>query len=400
MPSIRMAVVITHPIQHFAPLHRELATHEDIELKVFFCSDCGARTHFDRDFGVEYKWDIPLLDGYASDVLPGRANARWLGFTGWDNPSIPSALEGFQPDVVQVYGYSHRTMWRAVDWCRRNKVPVILHSDSNATAQRSLWKRLAKSVIVGSFYRRLDAAFFVGDNNYAYHIRYGLSRDRLFPSALPIDVKRLVESVGDASATRREIRHSLGIPDDAFVAIFSGKLTPRKSPMHLLGAIRTCSKRNLNVWALFIGEGSERPKMEEEIRASGFRKAVLTGFVNQSSIAKYYSASDVLVVPSAYDPHPLVVPEAGCFGLPVIASDRIGCIGKSDTARIGVNALVYPYGDMEQIAGCIHRLSSDPVLYDAMSKASVNIAVSQDVVPTAQKEREAAIQLAAMGCRR
>lgn len=397
-PSIRMAVVITHPIQHFAPLHREIAALGGVELKVFFCTDWGVQTSFDRDFGISYKWDIPLLDGYASEFLPGKENVRWLGFTGWDNPSIASALEGFQPDVVQVYGYSHRTMWRAVNWCHRRKVPVLLHSDSNASAQRSIPRRLAKSLIVGWFYRRLDGAFSVGDNNYAYHLRYGLSPDRLFPSALPIDVRRLVNSVGDVPLARREIRALHGIPEDAFVAVFSGKLSARKSPMHLLSAIRLCARRKVDVWALFVGEGSERPRMEEEIRGFGIRNAVLAGFVNQGSIGRYYAASDVLVIPSAYDPHPLVVPEAGCFGLPVIASDRIGCIGPSDTARIGANAFAFRYGDVEEIANCLIQLSNDIELYRAMSRSAREIASTQDILPTAIKEKEAATKLIAMGC--
>jgi len=394
-----MAVVITHPIQHYAPLHREIAALDGVELKVFFCADWGVHTFFDRDFGISYKWDIPLLDGYESDFLPGKEDVRWLGFIGWDNPSIASALEGFRPDVVQVYGYSNRTMWRAVNWCHRRRVPVILHSDSNASAQRSLWKRLAKAVIVGSFYRRLDGAFSVGNNNYDYHRRYGLSQDRLFASALPIDVKRLIGSVGDAAKARREIRELHNIPEDAFVAVFSGKLSARKSPLHLLDAVRLCSVRKLGIWALFVGEGSERPKMEQMIRAFGIRNAALAGFVNQGSIGKYYAASDVLVVPSAYDPHPLVVPEAGCFGLPVIASDRIGCIGESDTARIGVNAFAYPYGDVEKMSDYLIRLRTDLELYRTMSREAIAIAATQDIVLTAKKEKEAALRLIAMGCR-
>jgi glycosyltransferase involved in cell wall biosynthesis len=396
---IRIAIVISHPIQHFAPLHRKLASLTDVELKVFFCADWGARPHLDPDFGIEVKWDIPLLDGYAWEFLPGKQDVNWLGFRGCDNPSISSALDGYRPDVVQVVGYAHRTMWRTVGWCRKNRIPVLLGSDSNAGAHRPFWKRLAKRIVVGAFYRKVDGAFFVGDNNYAYHSRYGIPKDRLFPGALPIDQQRLTISAGDRSLARREIRSKHGIPPDAFVAVFSGKLSARKSPAHLLNAARRCSDQGTRIWALFAGEGSERKCLEDLVDNLQIRNAVFAGFVNQSLIAKYYAASDVLVVPSAYDPHPLVLPEAGCFGIPVIASDRIGCIGESDTARVGVNALVYPYGDIEELASCLMRLYEDQELYIAMSEAARNIAGSQDVGPTALKLREAAKQLTVLGCR-
>ncbi|MGB6687383.1 MAG: glycosyltransferase family 4 protein [Terracidiphilus sp.] len=397
---IRIAVVVTHPIQHFAPLHRKLASVGGIELKVFFCANWGAQSYFDREFGIELKWDIPLLDGYTSELLPGKENAKWLGFTGCDNPSIGAALQIFQPDVVQVFGYAHRTMWRAVDWCHRHRIPVLLFTDSNAAARVPLWKRLVKAIVVGLFYRRVDGACFVGDNNYDYHLRYGLTKDRLFPGALTIDQERLTQSAGDRPVARREIRAKYGIPDDAFVAIFSGKLSTRKSPIHLLQAVRRCWERGARIWALFVGEGSERDSMEESIREFRSKNAVLAGFVNQSTIGKYYAASEVLVVPSAYDPHPLVLPEAGCFGLPAIVSDRLGCIGMSDTARAGENALVYPFGDIDALTDCMMRLYSDKDMYRSMSRAALRIAESQDIAVAALALKDAAVRLKNMGVRR
>jgi glycosyltransferase involved in cell wall biosynthesis len=397
---VRIAVVVSHPIQHFAPLHRELAALPGVELKVFFCANWGSQTYFDRDFATEFKWDIPLLDGYSFEFLPGKSKTKLFGLLSADNPSITSALDAFQPDIVQVFGYAHRTMWRAVAWSRRNKRPALLYSDSNASAQRGLVRRIAKAVIVGFFYRRVDGALFVGDNNYQYHRRYGISGDRLFPCALPIDRDRLIRSAGDAPGARREIRARHRIPEDAFVAVFSGKLTARKSPVDLLRAIHRCNSRGAEIWALFAGEGTERRAMEEMIRELKIQTAVLAGFVNQSSIGKYYAASDVLVVPSAYDPHPLVLPEAGCFGLPVVVSDRLGCIGQSDTARDGSNALIYPYGDTEELAKCLSRLRSERDLYSSMSQAALQIAESQDVSVTAQALKSAALELRRMGVRR
>jgi glycosyltransferase involved in cell wall biosynthesis len=397
---VRIAIVVSHPIQYFAPLYRTLAALPGIELKVIFCTRQGVETYFDQEFGIEFKWDIPLLEGYVSEFLPGEQAVYWLGLRGWDNPSISTALEDFQPDVVKVNAYSDKTIWRAVDWCHRKKVPVMLYSDSNASAQPPLWTRLIKKIVIGGFYRKLDGAFFIGNNNYQYHRRYGIPKERLFPGAYPIDKMRLTSSVGDLSCAHREIRNQYGIPADAFLAIFSGKLSIRKSPLHLLRAVEYCSARGANIWALFVGEGSERQQMEEAVRAHQMRNVVLAGFVNQSSIGKHYAASDVLVVPSAYDPHPVVVPEAGCFGLPVIASDRIGCIGATDTARIGENTLVYPYADVEKLANCLLTLCTDRRLYSKMASAAVAIANSQDIGVVASQLKEAAMQLKKMGNRR
>ena len=396
----RIAVVVTHPIQHFAPWHRKVAALPGVELKVFFCVEWGATSYFDRDFGTEVKWDIPLLDGYASEILPRNREVKTLGFLQVDNPSIAESLENFLPDVVQVFGYAHRTMWRAVNWCNNNQIPVLLYSDSNAAASCSLWKRLAKAIVVKNFYRRVDGALFNGDNNHDYHIHYGLPAERLFQGALPIDKERLALSVGDPQTARQEIRRQHGIPDDAFVAVFSGKLSPRKSPIHLVNAIHRLAESGTDIWSILVGEGCERSRIEQALKTRNIRNVVLAGFVNQSIIGKYYAASDVLVVPSAYDPHPLVVPEAGCFGLPVIVSDRLGCIGKLDTARVDENTLVYPWSDIGALTNRIMMLYANKLLHRSMSDAARRIADSQDITVASLQLREAARQLKNMGCRK
>ena len=53
-------------------------------------------------------------------------------------------------------------------------------------AAKAVWKRLLKAVVVRKFYSRVDGALFVGDNNRAYHLHYGLPDERLFPGAYPI----------------------------------------------------------------------------------------------------------------------------------------------------------------------------------------------------------------------
>ena len=198
---------------------------------------------------------------------------------------------------------------------------------------------------------------------------------------------------------RREIRQRYGIPDDAFVAVFSGKLCPRKSPTHLVSAIKSCVERGANIYALFVGEGSERPQIEQLLTMHSIRNVILAGFVNQNAIGKYYAAGDVLVVPSAKDPHPLVVPEAGCFGLPAIVSDRLGCIGGFDSAREGENALVYPYSDISALTECMMKLYEDKYFYRSMSVAAHRIAAFQDITAAALQLKEAATQLKEMGCR-
>jgi glycosyltransferase involved in cell wall biosynthesis len=268
--TTRIAIVVSHPIQYFAPWHRALAAIPGVTLKVFFCSKKGAETYYDRDFGTEVKWDIPLLDGYEWEFLASRKPIQNLTFWATDNPNIGEALSSFHPSVVVIHGYVHRTMWRALRWGNRNHVPVMLISDSNATAPRTLWKRAAKAIVVRQIYRHLDGALACGDNNRKYHQQYGIPIERIFQGALPIDCERLIASVKEPSMTRRQIRQRFGIPEDAFVVVYAGKLIPRKSPLHLIEAADRCAQRGMNVWGLLVGEGVERAALQKFIAERRF----------------------------------------------------------------------------------------------------------------------------------
>ncbi len=396
---IRLAVAISHPIQHFAPWHREIAKIKEVDLRVFFCCDWGVASYLDSEFGVPVCWDTPLLEGYPYEFLPIARRPRRMSFWQFDNPGVEKALERFAPDVVQVFGYAHRTNWRVSSWTSRQRKPLLLFSDSNLRAAKAVWKRLLKAVVVRKFYSRVDGALFVGDNNRAYHRHYGLPDERLFPGAYPIGRSQLLAAVPDRERARRRVRERLRIPTDAFVVMFCGKYSPRKSPLDLVAAAHTAFQNGIPVWALLVGEGSERSAIEEYCRGKRVRNAVLTGFVNQSSMPEHYVAADALAVTSSYDPHPLVVTEGACLGLPAIVSDRVGCIGADDTARPGVSALVYPWGNRERLKEAIVSLYQDRPLYERMSAAGLRISKTQDAPVVAQQLVDAVWALHSMGPR-
>src|SRR5476649_2312932 len=68
--KIRLAYLVSHPIQYQAPLLRRIAQEPDIDLTVLFGSDFSVRGYKDEGFGVGVKWDVPLLEGYQYEFLP------------------------------------------------------------------------------------------------------------------------------------------------------------------------------------------------------------------------------------------------------------------------------------------------------------------------------------------
>src|SRR5208282_4679397 len=80
MADIRLAYLVTHPIQYQAPLLRRLAREPGLDLTVFFCSDFSLRKYHDPEFDKEIAWDVPLVGGYRYEVLPAIGGRKEVSF--------------------------------------------------------------------------------------------------------------------------------------------------------------------------------------------------------------------------------------------------------------------------------------------------------------------------------
>jgi len=386
---MRVAVINSHPTQHFSPLWREVAKRDEVQLKVFYCSDWGVKEYTDPDFGLAFKWDVDLLSGYESEFLPLRARPKKLGFWETDNPSVGKALSEFAADVVVLFGYSHLTNWRALAWARRHRRRMVVFGDSELKHDRSVWRRIAKQLVVRGFLSQADGVLPIGNCNANYYRHYGVPSNMMFWCACPVDGQRLLSSVQDEEAARVQLRNRWGIGPNDFVFASVGKYIARKRPGDLIEAFLRLPETDRNrSWVVLIGEGPLRPELEQTaLRAAG--RAILTGFVKQTEMPRYLAFSDALVVASDSDPHPLAVTESLFFGRPIIASDVIGCIGPDDTVRDGENGITYPCGDIDRLSDAMRQLLGSSELCHRFGKHSREIAEGQDVRAAAGKFTEA-----------
>ena len=71
----RLLVIATHAVQYSSPVFREMARHPRLDMEVAYCSLQGAEGGMDREFGVEVKWDVPLLAGITNTSAPASADS-------------------------------------------------------------------------------------------------------------------------------------------------------------------------------------------------------------------------------------------------------------------------------------------------------------------------------------
>jgi glycosyltransferase involved in cell wall biosynthesis len=369
--QFRVAYVVSHPIQYQVPLLQRLSAHPRIMLHVYYMSDQGARLGLDPEFGVPIMWDTPLLDRYAWTMLPNCS--PWpdadhpLRFI---HPSVGGVLFRERYDAVIVHGYAHATEWLTflAAWCSRT--PLLLRGESTLLGPRRPWVAAAKRLALGALLRHVQGALAIGTLNHEFYRTYGVPHERIFWVPYAVDNARFCAEADFWAPRRAALRDTLGFPHDLPVVLFAGKLVSRKRPLDLLEAYaRAVADRPAVL--VFLGEGTERARLEAAIAQGGLQHVSITGFVNQSAIGRYYAAADVLVLPSAHEPWGLVLNEAMCFGLPVIASDAVGAV--PDLVRPDENGFVYPVGDVPALAKALGVLLADPLRRVRMGRRSREI---------------------------
>jgi hypothetical protein len=111
MRKIRLAYLVTHPIQYQAPLLRRIAEDRDIDLTVFYGSDISTKGYRDAGFDRVIKWDVPLLNGYRYEFLPAVGRTDRLSFWRPFNYGLAKRLKAGRFDVLWVHGYARWFHW-------------------------------------------------------------------------------------------------------------------------------------------------------------------------------------------------------------------------------------------------------------------------------------------------
>jgi glycosyltransferase involved in cell wall biosynthesis len=346
----RLAIVVSHPIQYYAPLFRELAGR--IRLKVYFAQKVTPAQQGAAGFGEAFDWDVDLLSGYDWELLENvSARPGPSHFNGADTPGIGRRLAEGGFDAVLVFGWYLKSHVQAIRAARRLGLPVMVRGDSQLGPSGA--KALAKAIAYPTLLRSFDAALYVGARSRAFYQHYRYPAGRLFHSPHCIDTDWFAARATPENG--RALRDRLGIGLEEEVVLFAGKLLPFKRPLDLVDAWPlTTSRPRL----LVAGSGELEGALSARAGDLGAPLHRL-GFLNQSEMPAAYAAADLLVLPStARETWGLVANEALACGVPVIVSDAAGCA--PDLAGDGAAGRVFPLGDVRALGQAIDAMLTRP----------------------------------------
>jgi glycosyltransferase involved in cell wall biosynthesis len=205
-------------------------------------------------------------------------------------------------------------------------------------------------------------------------------------SRMGIDSERLVWIGGGINLARFDparldqarlsaLRRELGIPHDALVIGFVGRLVKEKGVLDLLHAARTIQSVEPRAYLLVVG-ATDAEKTDaawpEIARRLGVCQVVFSGI--RTDLPDLYGVMHAFALPSAREGLPRTLMEANAMRIACVASNVRGC---RDIIQHDVNGLLVECGDVAQLANTLLRLLRDSNLRRRLGDAGRSMALSR-----------------------
>lgn len=369
----KVAYFLSHPIQYFSPLLRLMA--EEFDLHVYYFSDASIKGNHDVGFSQKVKWDIPLLEGYNYTFLKNISGRKSLSNRFWDvvNPSLVKTLFRRKPEIVIVNGWSYFSNLLTIFVAHISGKKVWLRAENPLNQELKKSKKILfakKLVLKYCLFRFVNKFLYIGSESKKFFEYYGVSSGKLIFTPYSVDNESFQKISSECSLRESTLKEELRIPTDKTIILFTGKYIEKKRPLDLIKAFHFLNEAG--AFLVMVGEGALREEMENYISKNQLKNVVLTGFVNQSAITKYYATADIFVMCSGMgETWGLSVNEAMCFSLPVIVSSTCG--SAADLVKENVNGFTFPEGDIQQLSHAIELLIQDEKQRGQFGEASLNI---------------------------
>ncbi|HWR34490.1 MAG TPA: glycosyltransferase family 4 protein [Clostridia bacterium] len=372
-PGTLTLVLLLEPTPYVLPRAIYLQRAADLNAEVVFTFRNGSQP-WGQDADVQ---DITVL--LDSSVFRLRQFARVLRL-------LRHILAG-RYTVAHVAGWGHWVTLCAILALKLRGVLFAVESDTQLQPTRSGYKERVKEILYPILLNWPSAVLPGGSRQAKFFRHYGVPENRIHVAHMTVDTQKLRSIPGKQ---RDVFRAEQGLSPEAVVFLYVGRFVPQKG-IRLLADVsdvltRACRHANL----VFAGAG----ELQQEVQALCARlpeQARYLGRLSTSEVIQWMRASDILVLPSLSEQWGLVVNEAMLCGLPIVASDRVGCV--DDLVHHGKNGFIFPAGDSARLAFALTSLAEDGELRRRMGAESARIIEPWTMEREAEAIRSALVQM-------
>lgn len=271
-------------------------------------------------------------------------------------------LRQLKPQVVQSFLFSANAYVRLPGICPAQAAVVV--SERCVDSWKSGWQ-----LAVDRRLRDRMQAMTANSQSVAdfYCSQVGVARDRLvvIPNGIPESAAGAEEGDADPGERILNLRQQLGLPADAKLMGFAGRLAGQKCLRDLLWGFHLIHQVVDNSYLVLIGDGPERDALAELSRSFDSRDRVFfTG--HRSDAAALISQLDVFCLPSSFEGMSNSLMEAMSSGVPVVVSD---IAANRELVTHEETGLTFPVGEGAEICRALRRIFLEPGLAQALGGA-------------------------------
>jgi 1,2-diacylglycerol 3-alpha-glucosyltransferase len=316
----------------------------------------------------EYSWERQAATGFNHLVVNQNGPSGDMPFEDF-KARLENILALSGVSAVAIPGWSSRGAVIALLWAARNRVPVILMSDSTIEDERRVfWKEAVKKKIVSM----ASAALVAGQPHANYVNILGMSSSQIFLGYDVVD-----NNYFEIESYKWQLKEPS--PTEKCFFLASSRFVSKKNlPALLTSYSLYVNQRKIDhkaeLWNLcLVGDGAMKGQLMEQCRALGLNiinsapweittKDILgqhninseqgfvffPGFRQVNELPRFYGSASVFVHASSTEQWGLVVNEAMACGLPILLSSRVGC--SVDLLKDGVNGFIFDPQDTNGLA--------------------------------------------------
>ena len=334
--EINLALKNTHPESSFLVVH--IAMHESSRSDM-------------KDDDTYFPYDYPYKVLFKRSLDQVKFLQRFI--------RLLKAFHEFKPTILNVTGYFDWAQILLMIYARSRGVKVVLSSESSAIDRdRSAMKETIKKWILS----QADVFFCFGKSSAHYLLRLGIPRSRItVRHAAVIDEEIIRSNFLEAQKNGDKAKSNF---------VYVGRLAPEKNLELLIRAFININKKqkdNGKSWGLiFVGEGPTRTQLEK--LAASDENITFAGGHPWYKVPQWLAQSDVLVLPSKSEPWGLVVNEAMVCGMPVIVSNKCGCV--KDIVKTGQNGFTFHPSNQRELEDAMNFFVRNPTKIAEMGNQS------------------------------
>lgn len=285
------------------------------------------------------------------------------------DPSFEVQLITSGIDLVHIHSPFTLGMSGAM-YAKLRKLPLVatLHSQYKQDFEKPLKFKPALNVAMSGIMRvfnSCDECWAVNAGiQELYQKEYGLTA----PCKVRLNATDH-KPVADPEEAARWVNETYGIPADATVFLFVGRINFIKNLDFTVRALALAKQKGLkNFRMLFVGKGQDEEKLAELVKEQGLaNEVVMCGLVSgREALEKLYSRAKLFLFPSLYDANSLVQIEAACQGTPTVFLEGARTAA---TVQAGINGYVSAPGE-ENYANLLLDILAHPEAYERVAAAA------------------------------